>query len=606
MKNKMIRPAAFVALAVLAGCGGSAGTDTNSHATTLLASVTSASTPATSYYPVVQQLYIAYFGRPADPGGLASFAARLAEINASTSLSGINDAYQNNDATIRALVDGFGTSKESAALYSGDTDSFVRAIFANVLNRAPLSGGLSFWVNAIDNNGLSRGSAALAIMVGALGNITTAGLLDAALVNNKTSVGSAFTTALADPSQQASYAGSAAAAAARAMLASVTSSSTVADFQSTITSTISSLVVAAEPGAPIIGAATAGDASASIAFTAPTSSGISAITGYTATCTSGSSSRTGSATASPISVTGMTNNSTYACSVKASNSVGAGVASGSVNVTPVSAVTTTAALFCAHTASIFNSGINLTNTVTLSCSSTLRTIVGNGVPDHTVGTFPNSGNPNSIKAVTVNYSNTLTPAVTSSTGTSVAHKIGYANNSVSFDPATAESYQSAGVWKIEALNQTYFPFGVDASNAHVQPDGTYHYHGIPEGYLTLLGKGAAMTLVGFAVDGFPIYARYGYTTATSASSAIKVMTSSYRIKTTPSSGRPSTSIAAMGTFTQDYEYVAGLGDLDECNGRTGVTPEFPNGIYHYYITDTYPYIQRCVKGTPSYNGTIAP
>jgi hypothetical protein len=80
------------------------------------------------------------------------------------------------------------------------------------------------------------------------------------------------------------------------------------------------------------------------------------------------------------------------------------------------------------------------------------------------------------------------------------------------------------------------------------------------------------------------------------------MNASYRLKTTPSSGRPSTSIAAMGTFTQDYEYVAGLGDLDECNGRFGVTPEFPNGIYHYYITDGYPYIQRCVKGTPMYNG----
>jgi hypothetical protein len=52
----------------------------------------------------------------------------------------------------------------------------------------------------------------------------------------------------------------------------------------------------------------------------------------------------------------------------------------------------------------------------------------------------------------------------------------------------------------------------------------------------------------------------------------------------------------MGTFAQDWEYVANSGDLDECNGRYGVTPEFPDGIYHYYATDTYPYFQRCVKG----------
>jgi hypothetical protein len=59
----------------------------------------------------------------------------------------------------------------------------------------------------------------------------------------------------------------------------------------------------------------------------------------------------------------------------------------------------------------------------------------------------------------------------------------------------------------------------------------------------------------------------------------------------------------MGTFLQDYEYVAGSGDLDECNGRTGVTPEFPKGIYHYMVTDTWPYVHRCVKGTATAGAT---
>jgi len=52
----------------------------------------------------------------------------------------------------------------------------------------------------------------------------------------------------------------------------------------------------------------------------------------------------------------------------------------------------------------------------------------------------------------------------------------------------------------------------------------------------------------------------------------------------------------LGTFKQDWEYVEGSGDLDECNGRVGVTPEFPEGIYHYFATDTYPYFQRCLMG----------
>jgi hypothetical protein len=125
---------------------------------------------------------------------------------------------------------------------------------------------------------------------------------------------------------------------------------------------------------------------------------------------------------------------------------------------------------------------------------------------------------------------------------------------------------------------------------------------MPEGLMTAIGGGKAPTLVGFALDGFPVYARYGYSSAMDATSAVKTMTGSYELKSTPDSGRPSTSTYPMGAFTQDYAYAAGSGDLDECNGRTGVTPEFPCGIYHYYITDTYPFIQRCVKGTAPAGG----
>ena len=362
-------------------------------------------------------------------------------------------------------------------------------------------------------------------------------------------------------------------------------------------------VNAVTPGAPVIGAATAGNGSASFTFTAPASNGGAAITGYTASCSAGAATRTGSAAASPVSVTGLPTGTAYRCSITATTAVGSGAAAAARAVTPAAAAgSITGHLFCPYSASVYNAGLNLTSTVAVTCSTSMRTMSANGVPDHSTGAFPNSGNPNAIKAVTVNFSATLNPAIASTTGTAVAHVVGYANNGVKFDPATAESYQNAGVWKIEALNQSYFPFGVDASNAHVQPDGGYHYHGVPEGYVSRLGKGAAMTLLGFAVDGFPIYARYGYTTASDAHSAVKVLTPSYRMKSSPSAGRPSTSSVPMGTFTQDYEYVAGLGDLDECNGRTGVTPEFPNGIYHYVVTDGYPYISRCVKGSAPAGG----
>ena len=53
-----------------------------------------------------------------------------------------------------------------------------------------------------------------------------------------------------------------------------------------------------------------------------------------------------------------------------------------------------------------------------------------------------------------------------------------------------------------------------------------------------------------------------------------------------------------GTFVEDYEYVEDLGHLDECNGRTGVTPEFGE-TYYYVITDTWPYLPRCVVNQPN-------
>ena len=51
-----------------------------------------------------------------------------------------------------------------------------------------------------------------------------------------------------------------------------------------------------------------------------------------------------------------------------------------------------------------------------------------------------------------------------------------------------------------------------------------------------------------------------------------------------------------GQFRDDFEWHEGVGDLDECNGRTGVTPEFPEGIYYYVVTDEFPYFTRCLKG----------
>lgn len=99
------------------------------------------------------------------------------------------------------------------------------------------------------------------------------------------------------------------------------------------TTTSLSLVVQDVPGAPTVGTATAGDASATIAFSAPVSDGGSSITSYTVTSSQGGHTATG--TSSPITVSGLTNDSSYRFTVTATNSIGTSNASTASNsVTP--------------------------------------------------------------------------------------------------------------------------------------------------------------------------------------------------------------------------------------------------------------------------------
>ncbi|PWA05181.1 fibronectin type III domain-containing protein [Flavobacterium psychrotolerans] len=89
-------------------------------------------------------------------------------------------------------------------------------------------------------------------------------------------------------------------------------------------------------GAPTIGTAVAGNAQASVPFTAPASNGGSAITTYTATSSPGGITGTlNQAGSGTIIVTGLTNGTAYTFTVTATNGIGTSVASAASNsVTP--------------------------------------------------------------------------------------------------------------------------------------------------------------------------------------------------------------------------------------------------------------------------------
>ena len=178
---------------------------------------------------------------------------------------------------------------------------------------------------------------------------------------------------------------------------------------------------------------------------------------------------------------------------------------------------------------------------------------------------------------------------------------GYALNGVSFDPGAGEFYKgdpSLG-WQYEALSGAV-TLGIDENHAHVQPSGKYHYHGLPTGLMERIDVDASehSPQIGWAVDGFSIYALYGFKEF-KVDGGIHEMTSSYRLKSgkrLEGSNQPGG--VYDGTFTADYEYVEGSGDLDECNGRVTITPDFPNRTYAYFLTQDYPVVPRCVMGTP--------
>lgn len=259
-----------------------------------------------------------------------------------------------------------------------------------------------------------------------------------------------------------------------------------------------------------------------------------------------------------------------------------------------------------------------TSESTFTESGGYRNITANNIPNHEVGLFGNvSGalNPNAISPQNSSYQISLNPVKSGSLTplqglNGPMYSFGIFLNGVELDPVAAEPWPHPhghppwhGVnvnweWNLEA---SMVQIGLDCNNSHVQPNGKYHYHGLPALYLQSLMQTTDldMQLLGYAADGFPIYNKFGY--ADSLNTELIELKSSYQLK---SGMRPGDGITApcgpyTGVYTADWEYVEGLGDLDECNGRDGITPEYPDGTYYYVITDDYPSIPRYFRGIPS-------
>jgi hypothetical protein len=234
--------------------------------------------------------------------------------------------------------------------------------------------------------------------------------------------------------------------------------------------------------------------------------------------------------------------------------------------------------------------------VTIEIRDNYRYIRANGLPNHETGRFPNRGNPNSISEQSYSFRVPLNPTPLDRPREVRGALFGVAINGVVFDPGTNEYWNNNRNWRYEAMSGK-IPLGIDANHAHVQPSGAYHYHGLPTGLIKALDADKKQALIGYAADGYPIYTPWAPADPKNRDSKIIELKSSYRVKKgNRPTGDDSPGGRYDGTFVADHEFVRDSGDLDECNGRFGPTPEYPDGTYHYVITSDFPFIPRMFKG----------
>lgn len=178
----------------------------------------------------------------------------------------------------------------------------------------------------------------------------------------------------------------------------------------------------------------------------------------------------------------------------------------------------------------------------------------------------------------------------------------------------------------ESGTELDYSFENDHAGGQVTVDGAYNYRdfsfanawltGAGAGANSSTGTGVAETrlipyltnglhhpdghskILGFALDGYPVYGPSGYVNPTDPNGGTKRMRTGYKLR--DSSYRASTAASdlvqwPMGIFIQDYEFAAN-GDLDDHNGRYCYTPDYPFGTYAYFVTvdandhPQYPYV----------------
>lgn len=159
-----------------------------------------------THVAAVQELYVAYFGRPADVAGL-DYWTNVVEAQGGSTV---------------AVSASFATQPEYIVQYFGKTNAqIVDQIYANMFGRASsTTDGRSYWVNLLNEGKVGVSTIVAEVANGAQG-------ADATSVENKVEAATAFTAALDTEAEQAGYNGTSALALAKAFITGVTTDATL-------------------------------------------------------------------------------------------------------------------------------------------------------------------------------------------------------------------------------------------------------------------------------------------------------------------------------------------------------------------------------------------
>ena len=254
----------------------------------------------------------------------------------------------------------------------------------------------------------------------------------------------------------------------------------------------------------------------------------------------------------------------------------------------------------------FDASVNITN------GSTTCTFVSNSIPNHNfndaTASFATKVSENNLNLTVLRFPTfaTTTTALSQQTNNAIflngvildilsAGCYDPSKNGAGADGNVQIGCNTSDPWLLDPLSSDS-SFGADSHNAHTQPNGLYHYHGNPHALFDGNPGVNGSPVIGFAADGFPIYGSYFLDSSTGS---IRKATSGFTLRTgnrvadggLNPSDNANNSRGYDGTYVADWEFTDN-GDLDECNGME------VDGQYGYYVTDTYPWVIKCFKGTP--------